>query len=206
LIRGSLSEFGIKKCDSNVMYRSRELPLKEIAYYVNRKGARRAILFYLGLSLAFLLFHLFVSAHTGEDMGLSSASEAIASVIGIAGAIVSSVLGIIFLRRLCSREPYLVISVDGIYDNASGMNSGAGQIAWSEIAAIRLTRYHGLPCVELVPKDREQFLQRFSWMERLNRSSRLGYPAVAIRGPLLPVEPDVLVEQMREYRQCALDT
>ena len=164
------------------------------------------MVFYLSLSLAFLLFHLLVPAHIGEDSGLTSASKAIARVIGIVGTIVFDVLGLLFLRRLCSKEPYLVISVDGVYDNASGMLSGAGQIDWSEIADIRLSRYHGLPCVELVPSNRERFLQRFSWMERINRSSRLGYPAVALRGPLLPVAPDLLAEQMREYRRRALDT
>jgi hypothetical protein len=181
------------------------LPLKDITYYVNRKGARRAVVFYLGLSLAFLIFCLFIPAQIGEDVELSSVLEAIARIVGIAGTIGFSVLGLIFLRRLRSREPYLVISVDGVYDNASGMTSGAGQIDWSEIADIRLSSYQGLPCVELVPKNRERFLRRFGWMERINRSSRFGYPAVAIRGPLLPVEPDVLVEQMREYRQFALD-
>lgn len=182
------------------------MPLKDVAYYVNRKGARRAILSYLSLSLGFFLFAIFVPAYIGENGGLSSVLEVIARVTGIAGTIAFTVLALIFLRRLLSREPYLVIREDGVFDNASGMWSGAGQIGWREIADIRLSRYQGLPCVELVPENREQFLQRFGWMERINRSLRLGYPAVAIRGPLLPVEPDVLAEQMREYRRCALDT
>jgi len=181
------------------------LPLEDIEYYINRKGARKAIVFYLSLSLAFFIFTLFVPPLIGEDVGLSSALKAIARIAGIAGTIGFSVLGLLFLRRFRSKEPYLVISVDGIYDNASGMSSGAGQIEWSEIDDIRLSSYQGLPCVELVPKNRERFLRRFGWMERINRSSRLGYPAVALRGPLLPVEPDVLVEQMREYRRFALD-
>jgi hypothetical protein len=31
----------------------------------------------------------------------------------------------------------------------------------------------------------------------MGRNPRLGYPVVAIRGPLLPVGTDILVEQMR---------
>jgi len=73
-------------------------------------------------------------------------------------------------------------------------------------ADVRLSKYQGLPCVELVPKNRERFLQRFSWLERLNRSARFGYPAVALRGPLLPVEPALLAEQIRGYWRNALNT
>jgi hypothetical protein len=53
------------------------------------------------------------------------------------------------------------------------------------------------PCVELVPADQDAFLRRFSWLGRMGRNPRLGYPVVAIRGPLLPVGTDILVEQMR---------
>ena len=179
---------------------------ENIAYYANRKGAKRAVIFYLILSLAFLLFHLFVSLHIGEDSDLSFASKALARVIGIGGIIVFSTLGLLFLYRLYSKKPYLVISANGIYDNASGTYSGAGQIEWSDIADVRLSKYHNLPCVELVPKNRERFMQRFGWIERINRSARLGYPAVAIRGPLLPVEPALLAEQIRECWRSALDT
>lgn len=189
----------------NIICRSRELHPEEIVYYVNSRGAKRAVIFYLILSLAFLLFHLYVTPTLGGT-GLPSAYRALAHIAGIGGIVVFSTLGLIFLRRLFSKEPYIVVNAHGIYDNASGIWSGAGRIEWSEIADVRLSKYHNLPCVELVPKKRECFLQRFNWMERINRSSRLGYPAVALRGPLLPVEPALLAGQIREYWRNALDT
>lgn len=171
----------------------------ELRYYVDKNSARRAVIFYLILSLAFLIFHLFIAPYVDGNEGLSPATRVLARFIGIAGILVFSTLGLLFLHRLYSKEPYLVISSHGVYDNASGIFSGAGQIEWSEIADVRLSKYHNLPCVELVPKNPERFLERFGWIERINRSSRLGYPAVAIRGPLLPVEPAILAGQMREY-------
>lgn len=157
------------------------------------------------LALGCLLF-LLVFGVLGVDSDLSIVSMALASVAGVLGFVGFATLGFIFFRRLNSKEPYLVIGPAGLYDNASGMSSGAGWIAWSEIADVRLSKYHNLHCVELLPKSRTHFMQRFSWLERLNRSSRLGYPAVAIRGPLLPVEPTVLVEQIRRYWRGAHDT
>lgn len=184
---------------------SRELHPEEIVYYVNRRGASRAVISCVILLLGFLIFHLYVSSSSGV-MDLSSATRVIVHSAGIGGVVIFSILGLMYLRRLCSREPYLVVSARGVYDNASGSWNGAGWIDWTEIDDIRLSKYQGLPCVELVPKDRERFLQRFNWLERFNRSTRFGYPVVALRGPLLPVEPAQLAEQIREYRRDVLNT
>lgn len=178
----------------------------EVTYNVDRRGATKGVAFHLTLAIVCLLFHLFASPLARDHPDLPDAWETLASYIGIAGFVLFAVLGLRFLRMLVSSEPYLVINTEGILDNASGMFSGAGWIKWEEVADIRLSKYHNLPCVELVLKDRERFLQRFGWAERLNRSYRLGYPTVALRGPLLPVEPAVLVEQIQGYWQRAPDT
>lgn len=125
-------------------------------------------------------------------------------IIGI-GGVGFAVLGLLFVRRLFSNGPYLVINNNGIYDYASGIYSGAGFIDWSEIDDIKLSKYHNLPCVELVLKNRGQFLKRFSIFERINRSKFLGYPAIALRGPLLPVEPHIMIEQIMEYKKLIVE-
>ena len=178
--------------------------MEEIVYNINRGSAKRAIIFYLILSLTCLLLYFYVSVNIWGT-NISQSSKALAYIAGI-GSGCFTILGLLFFRRLYSKDPYIVINKCGVYDNASGIWSGAGLIEWNEIADIQLSRYHNLPCVELVLKDRESFLQRFSLLERINRSSRLGYPAVALRGPLLPVEPTLLTEQIREYWQNALVT
>jgi hypothetical protein len=172
---------------------------EEIVYYVDRRGALTAAVAALIVAASFLLFHLFVAPIVSQDPEVSLVQRVVSRGIGPAGFVVFAIVGIIYLRRLMSRQPYLVISKQGVFDNASGVWSGAGWIAWSEIAEIRLSRYHNLPSVELVPSDREQLMRRFGWVERLNRSRTLGYPAVAFRGPLLPAEPSVLVQQMETF-------
>lgn len=176
----------------------------EIVYHVDRKGARRSGIYFLLLALGSLVF-LLLFGIVGVAPELSAVSRAVASVAGAAGALGFGTLGLTFFRRLSSGEPYLVIGPDGLHDNASGLTSGAGWIAWSQIGDVRLSRYHNMDCVELVPRDRNDFMRRFGWLERFNRSRRLGYPAVAIRGPLLPVEPAVLVEEIRRYWRGAGD-
>lgn len=178
---------------------------EEIVYYVNCRGAKSGGIFFLILSLAFLVFYLYVFLNVG-GADLPSVSKALAHIAGIGGIVGFSTLGLMFLRRLYSKEPYLIVNARGIYDNASGSWSGAGWIEWSEIADVRLSNYHSLPCVELVLKNRERFLRRFNWLGRINRSARLGYPAVALRGPLLPVEPILLVEQIRDCWRNARTT
>jgi len=180
--------------------------MKEITFRVNRRGAAKGAALHLTLALAFLLFRLFATPLAPNHPALPQSWEALASFIGIVGFIFFTILGLRFFRMLVSSEPYLVINVRGVQDNASGMFSGAGWIAWEEIADVKLSKYHNLPCVELVPKDRGRFLQRFGWVERLGRSSRLGYPAVALRGPLLSIEPSELAERMRAYWRHASET
>lgn len=179
--------------------------MNEVAYHVNKRGAAKGVAFHLCLAVTFLLFHFFVSPRLQQRPDISGGWEAVASYIGMVGFVAFILLGLRFFRMMLSSEPYLVINAEGILDNASGMFSGAGWIPWDEIADIRLSKYHNLPCVELVPTDRERFLQRLGWAERISRSS-LGYPAVALRGPLLPVEPAVLAEQIQAYWQRAHDT
>lgn len=179
--------------------------MERITYPVDRDGARKGVLFFLALAIGFLLFHVHLAPLLTEGADPSPVSRAIASGAGLVGFAFSSILVIAYLRRLLSDEPYLALDSRGVYDNASGTWSGAGWIEWSEIADIRVSTYHNLPCVEIVPKDRARFLKRFGWLGRLDRSERLGLPAVALRGPLLPVEPIVLADRMRAYWRSATD-
>jgi hypothetical protein len=168
-------------------------------YHVNKKGAVRAIAFHFGLAAAILLICVFVSTGSQAMLDVSKTARVLLWIVAVGGPIVFSTLGFVFLFRLRSDRPLLVLGPDGILDNGSGVWFGVGLIAWSEISDIRLSRYQGLVCVEVVLRDREAFLSRLGPLDRLNRSARLGYPAVAFRGPLLPVPVEQLLEQMRQY-------
>jgi hypothetical protein len=66
----------------------------------------RAVIFYLILLLTFLLFHLYVSPNTGGT-DLPSAAKLIVHITGIGGIVIFSILVLMFIRRLYSKEPYL---------------------------------------------------------------------------------------------------
>ena len=171
----------------------------EIIYKVNKRNARKAALLYFILSLVcFLIF--FYIYNNPANIGPIILNIAFAGIMAT-GGLGFAVLGLLFIRRLYSKQPYLLINENGIYDYASGIYTGAGFIDWNIIDDIKLSKYHNLPCVELVIKNREQFLREFSILERVNRSKFLGYPAVALRGPLLPIEPRILFKEIVEYKK-----
>ena len=182
---------------------NRKSEQQEIVYKINKSNAKKAIVLYFILSLS-CIFLYFYSSHNLWESNSLVLMKVLAYIIGI-GGVGFAVLGLLFIRRLFSNGPYLVINNNGIHDYASGIFSGAGFIDWNEIDDIKLSKYHNLPCVELVLKNREQFLKRFSIFERINRSKFLGYPAIAFRGPMLPVEPHIMIEQIMEYKKLIVE-
>lgn len=120
------------------------------------------------------------------------------------GVVAFGVLSVAFLRRALSHDLYVIINSEGFYDNGSGLWSGAGWIRWKDVAEIRTSTYMGHPSIEIIPADREAFLQRFSWLVRLERTA-FGYPPVVLRPPLMPISRDELADQMRRYLQAAHD-
>ncbi len=172
---------------------------QELVYEVDRRGALRAVAFHSGLALAMLLFLVLLVPRLPGNGQSSPFVSFFAGAAGLLGVGLFATLALRFLLRLASGEPLLVINARGLQDNASGVFSGAGWIDWAEVAEVRLSTYQGLRAVEIVPRDRQLFLSRLGRVERVARSARLGYPALALRGPLLPLDPAVLAEQIQAY-------
>ena len=169
-----------------------------VAYRIDQRGARNAVAFHAMLSTGFLLLGILAWSVPYAIGAFDGARLAIAAMAA-GGATLFFWIAFRFFERLRSDAPLFVLDSQGVYDNGSAVFSGVGWIGWGEIEDVRVGRYHRLPCVELVLKDRDRFLERVPWSGRVGRSARLGYPAVAFRGPLLPGDPQRLVEQIRLY-------
>jgi len=73
--------------------------------------------------------------------------------------------------RLVRPVPSLVISKDGVFENASAI--GAGMLRWSEIADVKIYSFMNQRFLGIVPKNLDEVLQRQNtvkrWLMRVNR-------------------------------------
>lgn len=166
---------------------------------IDARGARNAAVLHGSISAGILALGAVTWILPASAFDDPEGARVALSTLAFLGASLFAWIGGQFFLRLRSDAPLFGLHPRGIYDNGSAVFSGVGWIAWSEVADIRVGRYHNLACVEVVLVDRDAFLQRVPWIERPGRSAWLGYPAVAFRGPLLPGDPKQIVEQARAY-------
>jgi hypothetical protein len=69
------------------------------------------------------------------------------------------------VSRLLFPRPSVIISRDGIFDNASAL--GAGMLKWEEIAEIAPYKIGGYPALVIFPVDEEAVIARQSLIKRL---------------------------------------
>lgn len=108
--------------------------------------------------------------------------------------------GFLYLTfRLVVRKPALVVSDEGILDNASAV--GAGLIRWDEVKDIRATSFGAERMLVIVPKDEAAILARQNLVKRLvmrMNKSLSGY-IVCIPGNILPMPCDELRDEIKHY-------
>ena len=107
------------------------------------------------------------------------------------------------LYRLVVRKPSLVVSEEGIVDNASA--TGAGPIGWDEVAEIQPTNVSGKPMLGIVPHDEEQILARQNLIKRSIMSINRNMTGFVILIPenALPMSIDDLLVEIKRYRRAS---
>lgn len=166
----------------------------ELRVPFNRSAATKGMLLMLGLAGLFVVCYVFRSTLAAS----SNLPDTLVGITSLVGAALFLTLSALFLRRAVSSQPYVVITSEGIRDNGSGTWSGAGWIDWDEVADIRVSTYNGHPSVELILQDEAAFMQRFTWIKRIDHMS-FGHSPIVFRPPFLSVPEDVLAKQMRSY-------
>lgn len=169
----------------------------EVRYFVDRAAARRGALALVAMASICGILALAGPWITTPD----GATRTLWLPTLVAGALVFGLLGLRHVAAARSRRPYLVIDADGIVDGASRYFSGVGRISWDEISRARVGTYQGLPATLLELRDRSRFARRLGALDRIDRSARLGRPAVAFRGPLLSVTPAELARVCEDFRR-----
>lgn len=104
--------------------------------------------------------------------------------------------------RIAVPRPALIVSDEGILDNASVV--GAGLIRWDEVKDIRATSFGTERVLVIVPKDETTILARQNPVKRrlMRMNKSLANCIVCIPGNILPMTCEELRDQIRQYRKA----
>lgn len=109
-------------------------------------------------------------------------------------------LGLIyFLYRLVVRKPALVVSAEGIYDNASALS--AGQLRWEEIELVCPYSFGSQRMLGITLKDEQAVLARQNFLKRLLMRVNKNLAGYLINLPQssLPMTADELMPEINRY-------
>ena len=152
------------------------------------------------VAMASLLFVIlgFYLGQNHEEMGLPLRVAIIASYVGIPFFGLCLVYAV---YRLLMPKPAVVISDEGIFDNASAV--GAGMLRWEEIAEVFAYDFMGQRMLGIVPVDEEAVLRRQSPLKRVMAKMNKGIAPAPFNIPqtVLPISVDELLSKVEERRR-----
>lgn len=149
-------------------------------------------------ALAFVVAGLWLGGVFG-DMDLSQGLVVITTYIGVP---FFGLCLVYLLYRLVVRKPALIVSAEGIVDNASA--TGAGPVGWDEMHEILPTEVSGKPMLGIVPRDEEQILDRQNPLKRFIMSVNRNMTGFVILIPetALPMSIDELLGEIQRFPEA----
>lgn len=148
-------------------------------------------------SLLFIVLGLYL-AKEPEAMRLPGWAVWAAPIAFYVGIPFFSLCFLYALYRLLSPKPSVVISLEGILDNASAV--GAGMIRWEEIAEIYPYDFMGQRMLGIVPTDAETVIARQPFHKRILAKMNMGLVEAPFNIPqsTLPISVDELLIKIEE--------
>gem|GEM_PF-88308 len=120
--------------------------------------SKRKIIVALFISLLFEALGLWLVIARPSSSNPILGNPILIAVVGLAAIVFFGMGIIVLLRKLKDKRPGLIISNEGILDNASGV--AAGVIPWSDIQEIKLAHVMSQKFLMLIVKDPQQYIQR----------------------------------------------
>jgi hypothetical protein len=132
----------------------------------------------------------------GTWMALFAENQAVILVIGALSVAFFGLCGSYAVWRLVRPVPALVITQEGIWDNASAV--GVGLIRWDEIAELRECQFRNQVFLGIVPKDLHTVLAKLPAWKRMaiKANGLLGTPSINIPQLALPMKVTVLLREI----------
>src|SRR6185503_5052164 len=139
-------------------------------------------------------------------LGFYLAQNRVAMELALWKVIVISYVGIPFfglclvyaIYRLLMPKPAVVISDEGIFDNASAV--GAGMLRWEEIADVFAYDFMGQRMLGIIPVNEEVVVRRQSPLKRVMAKMNKGIAPAPFNIPqtVLPISVDELLAKVEE--------
>ena len=155
------------------------------------------------------LLAIAVGALLGVILGFYLAQNRVAMELPLDAIIITSYVGIPFfglclvyaIYRLLMPKPAVVISDEGIFDNASAV--GAGMLKWDEIAEVFAYDFMGQRMLGIIPVNEEVVLGRQSRLKRVMAKMNKGIAEAPFNIPqnVLPISVDELLTRVEERRR-----
>lgn len=98
-------------------------------------------------------------------------------------AIIFFVSFLIAIVKASNEKPLLTITRDGIIDNSS--HSMVGFIAYNDIEEFRITKYHNLIVIEVILKNRKEFINKLPAAKRMQIKGN-----ALLKKPLIQIKAD----------------
>ncbi|MEM7765695.1 MAG: STM3941 family protein [Pseudomonadota bacterium] len=159
----------------------------------------KMLLLLLG-ALAFVAMGIWMLTLSGDDirMGRRFNNPIFVKTIGIVAIVFFGFCAIFAFRKLLDSAPALIISSEGLVDNASGLAPGA--IRWSEIADIGEYMVQGQRFIAILLVDPEPFVEKGSRLTRMLARANAGMSGtpVNISTNALRIDHDALLSLLHE--------
>ena len=168
--------------------------MDDVVIYPSRT---KLLLLALG-SLVFVLVGVFIAQQ--EQVLIGPLEVIVGSYIGV------PFFGLCFVYavyRLLDPKPAVIISMEGLFDNASAI--GVGMLPWEEITDVYLYEFMGQRMLGIVIQDGDALIERQPHIRRviakINRSL-VGSP-INISQVSLPISIEELLERIEEHRSLS---
>jgi len=156
----------------------------------------------LAIAMGALLFVIlgFYFAQNRVAMGLPLWKIIVIAYIGIP---FFSLCLVYAIYRLLVPNPAVVISDEGIFDNASAV--GAGMLRWEEIADVFAYDFMGQRMLGIIPVNEAVVLGRQSRLKRVMAKMNRGIAPAPFNIPqsVLPISVDDLLSRVEERRRAS---
>ena len=156
----------------------------------------------LAIAMASLLFVIF-GFYLGQNRVAMEVPVWKFIVIAYVGIPFFSLCLVYAIYRLLVPKPAVVISDEGIFDNASAV--GAGMLKWEEIAEVFAYDFMGQRMLGIIPVNEAVVLARQSRLKRVMAKMNKGIAPAAFNIPqsVLPISVDELLSRVEERRRTS---
>lgn len=119
--------------------------------------------------------------------------------LGVVAVVFATLCAAVGIKKLSDGQPGVVLSQQGLWDNASGV--AAGWIAWSEITGFAVFEVQKQPCLIVMVENPARYLNAGGWLKRLivKANYRMCGSPITISAHALSVPFDELVALCQQY-------